>query len=528
LSAPRTEARARLEELWARWLADGALALDEQQELATALADDESVRNDFLGDQRIEGALCALGRSASDGNAFARRFAERVAAERDGRGFVSSVERQLAAQSLAKTSARRAWWLLPAAAALVLAVVAVRAGRPRPATPVTTGDEIAVRASAETPNRGTLPAAVARVDSATGALFLDGARKIEARPGAWLLSGWGLVTVGAGSRAAISFADGTSLALGGDSALLQVGERAREGRGKEAFLARGRLTAEVTPQAAGRPMLLTTPQAQATVVGTRFTLTVDGRSTRLDVEHGAVQIAGLAGGAPALVHASEYALVVEGSTAVRARARGVALMLVGNLSLQYDDERVKHRLESLGFEVRVRGAGPPDPAELRQVALVLVSSSVFSLDLNTLYRDVPVPVLVWEPSLYDDFGMTGPEEDQGCGVAAGVGEALIRSPAHPMAGGLEGAVTVVTNGKNLHHIWMTYGTPGPAAAWVATWPGVPNRAVLFGYERGAAMPGLAAAPARRVGFFFYDDGRLHLTDAGWTLFDAAVTWAAGR
>jgi hypothetical protein len=525
------EGRGRIEELWSRWLADGKLTPDEQESLIGALADDAAVRSELLGDQRIEGALCALGRSASDGHSFARRFAERVAAERDGRGFVSSVERQLAARARPPASKRLTWLLLPAAAAALVLVFALqrRGPAPSPVAPVASEGPTDVTARPfPAPPR---PAAIARIESASGAVFLDGARGLEARPGTWLLSGWGLATSGPGSRVVLVFPDRTSLALAGDTALLQIGERTSEGRGKEAFLARGKLTAEVSPQPPGRPLLLTTPQAQATVVGTRFSLTVDRRATRLDVEEGGVQLGRMTGGPPTLVRGTQHALVSDddaGTAPVRAQARGVALLLVGNLTLVYDDERVKHRLESLGFEVRVRGVGPPDPVELRQVSIVLVSSSVFSLDLNTLYRDVPVPVMIWEPSLYDDFGMTGPEENHGCGVAAGVGELLIKTPTHPIAAGLDGTVSVITNGKNLHHIWMTYGTPGPGAAWVATWPGLPNRAVLFSYERGAPMPGLPAAPGRRVGFFFYDDGRLHLTDAGWALFDAAVNWAAER
>lgn len=519
--------RARLEDLWARYLVDAPLDGGERQELAAALADDEGLRNDFLADQRIDGALCALGRSAADEHTFARQFAERVAAERDGRGFVSAVERQLAAQTRSQRARwRRAWLLVPVAAAVALVAVALR---PKPSRPTKSPAGTEELATEPPPARRSAPrpSAVARIESASHALFLDGARKVEATPGTWLPAGWGLITVGPDSAAVLAFPDRTSLALGSDTALLQVG--AGVSRGKEAFLARGQLTADVTPQAPGRPMLLTTPQAQATVVGTRFTLTVDRSSTRLDVSEGGVRLSRVTGGGPTLVTASHYAVIADGNQAVvRAQTRGAALMLVGTLSLQYDDERIKRRLEGLGYSVRVRGSGAPDLAELETVSVILVSSSVFSLDLHTQYRDVPVPIIVWEPSLYDDFGMTGPEENKGCGVAASVGEALIREPGHPMAAGLDGAVTVITNGRNLHHLWMSYGTPGPAAAWVATWPGRPNRALLFGYERGAPMPGLAAAPARRVGFFFYDDGRLHLTEAGWTLFDAAVTWAAGR
>jgi hypothetical protein len=331
-----------------------------------------------------------------------------------------------------------------------------------------------------------------------------------------------VVTIGPQSRAVLVFEDHSTFALDGDSALVQMSDGG--GRGKEAFLARGRLTAEVTPQPPGLPLLITTPQAQATVVGTRFTLSVDRNSTRLEVTRGGVRLAPLAGGEAASVSASQSAVVSDASQGVsRTDLKGVALMVVGDLSLPYDDLRIKQRLEHLGYLVRVRESGPPDLNELREVAVVLVSSSVFSLDLNTMYRDVPAPVMVWEPSLFDDFGMTGPEENHGCGVAAGSGEAVINLPDHPMAAGLDGTVTVITNA---HNRWLSYGTPGPAAASVATWPGRPNRAVLFAYDQGAPMPGLPAAPARRVGFFFYDDGRLHLTSSGWALFDAAVAWAA--
>jgi hypothetical protein len=509
--------RARLDDLWARWLADGQLPPDEEQELARALSEDEAARAEWFQDQRIEGALCALGRTTSEGDSFARRFAERVAAERDGRVFVSSVARRIEAQA----PGRRRWVALPAAAAVLALVVALWPRGPRPSSGPAGRDLTAEAAPQPVRASGARLAPVARVGGVQGAYFLDGARHIEAQDGAWLMAGWGLMTAGPDSHAALVFPDGTSLELEGDSSLLQ----AQVSRGKEAFLARGRLAAVVTAQPAGRPMLISTPHAQARVVGTRFTLIADRRSTRLEVQEGGVEIARVGGGPPALVRAAEHALITEGRAGpVRVHRRGLALLLVGTLALQYDDERIKRRLEGLGFEVDVRGSGPPDPEELRRVSLILVSSSVFSLDLNTQYRDVPLPLMVWEPSLYDDFGMTGPEEQKGCGVAASQGEALIRSPQHPIASGLDGTVTLVTNGRNLHHLWMSHGVPGPAATAVATWPGLPHRAVLFAYERGAAMPGLAAAPARRVGFFFYDDGRLHLTEAGWTLFDGAVNW----
>jgi hypothetical protein len=51
--------------------------------------------------------------------------------------------------------------------------------------------------------------------------------------------------------------------------------------------------------------------------------------------------------------------------------------------------------------------------------------------------------------------------------------------------------------------------------------------VVFGYERGAAMPG-RAAPGRRTGFLLNDTTATALTPAGVSLLDAAIRWTAGR
>jgi len=62
---------------------------------------------------------------------------------------------------------------------------------------------------------------------------------------------------------------------------------------------------------------------------------------------------------------------------------------------------------------------------------------------------------------------------------------------------------------------------------VATFPGFPDQATVFAYERGAEMKSLVA-PARRVGFFVRDTGAVSLTQEDWALFDAAVRWCAGK
>lgn len=63
------------------------------------------------------------------------------------------------------------------------------------------------------------------------------------------------------------------------------------GPGKRAFLRRGRLAADVAPQAA--PMAVRTPDADARVLGTKFTLSTARGTTRLEVTEGKVRLSGI-------------------------------------------------------------------------------------------------------------------------------------------------------------------------------------------------------------------------------------------
>jgi hypothetical protein len=62
-------------------------------------------------------------------------------------------------------------------------------------------------------------------------------------------------------------------------------------RGKSFELVEGKLEASVARQRPFRPMILKTPQAEARVIGTRFTLAVSSNATRLDVTEGLVRFA---------------------------------------------------------------------------------------------------------------------------------------------------------------------------------------------------------------------------------------------
>ncbi len=100
------------------------------------------------------------------------------------------------------------------------------------------------------------------------------------------------------ARAAVVF-DGEATRvelLGGAQAAFSVSRD-----GKRVELSQGALEATVAPQPAGRPMKLLTLHAEARVVGTRFLLSSEISSTRLEVSEGVVEFRHRNSGQPLLV-----------------------------------------------------------------------------------------------------------------------------------------------------------------------------------------------------------------------------------
>jgi glucose/arabinose dehydrogenase/PKD repeat protein len=198
---------------------------------------------------------------------------------------------------------------------------------------------------------------------------------------------------------------------------------------------------------------------------------------------------------------------------------GEALLVAGSPILGGGDAAVRQRLIAAGYTVQVVDDGLSTVGDATGKELVLISSSVSSSALQTRFRDVAVPVIVWEGGLYDDMGMTAAT---GAFYGEPTGSALaITEPAHPLAAGLSGTQSVTTAPTTLK-----WGAAGPSAIKAATMPGDATRAAIFGYASGAAMPGVNA-PARRVGLFLHDQTASTLSSAGGQLFDASVSWSTG-
>jgi hypothetical protein len=156
-------------------------------------------------------------------------------------------------------------------------------------------------------------------------------------------------------------------------------------------------------------------------------------------------------------------------------------------------------------------------------AAVLISASVPPDTARGRLGLLKIPLVIWQPALFGDLGLTGPSRGADYGPAGAMSELALVDIAHPLAAGLSGRVRIASQPTR-----ATWALPAPAALWVATPADDINHAAILAYEKESLMARLPA-PARRVGLGFVDiDTPLHLTREGWALFNAAVAWAAER
>jgi ferric-dicitrate binding protein FerR (iron transport regulator) len=140
----------------------------------------------------------------------------------------------------------------------------------------------------KTPKEAPAPATVvflATVTRAEGEVFVtSGGARSAARIGLGLQSGDGLEVIQGAS--ALLFGDGTRLSLAPQTSIASITDAA----GKRVALDRGRVSAEVAKQPAGRPLVFATPHGEARVLGTTLLLRVTPDATELEVKTGSVRL----------------------------------------------------------------------------------------------------------------------------------------------------------------------------------------------------------------------------------------------
>jgi hypothetical protein len=258
---------------------DGTLSGEECVRVEQALRDDSAALDEVLAQRRIERGLAAM-----LGVTRQARLRTSIHAVVQGSSMV-----RLRQEVFARTSRRGIGWL----ERFVRAVEAAR----QPAVGWAVAVVIVLLAGAFWMTPGKSVATLAEV--APEVMLEREGRVWKASPKERLRLG-DVVRVGAGGRVSALFADGTRFTLAERSEL-----GLRRGVGKQFDLLAGRMEARVSPQPAGQPLVVWTPQARVTVVGTEFALDVSPQRTRLDVTHGQVRIAATGEAAETAVSAGQ-------------------------------------------------------------------------------------------------------------------------------------------------------------------------------------------------------------------------------
>ena len=174
------------------------------------------------------------------------------------------------------------WATAAGLAAAVLVVVSVHLSRPDTEPPIVT---------------------ITRMNGAlqwTG----DGGRVVRDLEAGSSLHGGTLESLAANSWALLTFCDGSTVTVSGQSTLT-----ISEDRQKQMHLREGSISASVAQQPPGRPMLIHTPTARLEVLGTQLTVDAEVTSTTLRVNEGRVRATRLSDGSVAEVPADHQVIV---------------------------------------------------------------------------------------------------------------------------------------------------------------------------------------------------------------------------
>ncbi len=145
---------------------------------------------------------------------------------------------------------------------------------------------------------------MAQLRAAAGPVWIAGQAATTGTP----LAEGAEVRTGPGASAEVVFPDETSVRLGAET----TGADLRTVPAKRLELARGTLEAAVVPQPAGKPFTISTPHAEATVVGTALRLSVSAAETRLEVTEGRVRLKRRSDGKSVDVIAGHVAMAAPG------------------------------------------------------------------------------------------------------------------------------------------------------------------------------------------------------------------------
>ncbi|GEM_PF-2515426 len=195
------------------------------------------------------------------------------------------------------------------------------------------------------------------------------------------------------------------------------------------------------------------------------------------------------------------------------------LFVVGDQNLNNGDQTVVDSLAAWGYEVVIKDDASALTTDAIDKQMVFISSTVTSGIVGNKFVNADVPVMLWEPYLYDDMMMTGPLAQTHYGQIANQQRLQIDNAANALIAVVAGD-TLLSNTAAT----MAWGKPSDQAIPIARFLEDSSQLGIFVYETGALMEGLAA-PAIRIGMFWQNATPAYTSPAAWEIARQLVCWA---
>ncbi|WP_433847880.1 hypothetical protein [Acinetobacter proteolyticus] len=187
------------------------------------------------------------------------------------------------------------------------------------------------------------------------------------------------------------------------------------------------------------------------------------------------------------------------------------------------DVAIQNYLQRKGYQVELLDQSVA-PNSLKNTDLVIISSTVASKNLQSGWRQLPIPLMTWENDYLDDLAMTGKRIDTDFGEVEKERYLWLVNAPHPLSAQLAAGTHNVYQAQAP----MSWGKPGLGATIIATIYGQPEKVAIWGYEKGATMDYESLAPAKRLMFFLNNETFSNLSEDGLKLFDAAIQWSLNK
>jgi hypothetical protein len=200
------------------------------------------------------------------------------------------------------------------------------------------------------------------------------------------------------------------------------------------------------------------------------------------------------------------------------------------------DDALKAFIEGLGHTVTYFDDAEDEATTEAAAAaadMVFISESVSSGEIRTEITEIETPMVITEAWGYDEMGLT---LGTGEGLEVATTDIEIVEPGHPLAAGLTGTVSVLTDiASSRGPARFTTGRAGTDATVIATATlsdGV-TYDVIFAYEKGATLPVPPADGSPRVAadirvcLGFDEQSYLVWNENAYALLESAINFALG-